>query len=235
MLKKLNPLPFFKFIIESDLLFPLILILVYAVFWYLSTGIIPTTDEIISSFGRFYERYGYEIVFAAALIESLILVGLPAPGGAVLALGAVFARTGETNLFFVILFAIIGSMVGYTIDYFLGYYGFSNFLKKTCFGKYIGIDNTSRKFSRKAMFLSFFYGNIGSVTSLAAGSLKYEFKKFFLIAFLATTFWATFWGLLIFSLGTVVITILSRYIFIVVIILIIVSYLVNLNKRLKKS
>lgn len=236
MFKKLNPIYFIRFIIESDLFFPLALILVYAVFWYFATGIIPTPAEILNSFGKFYQKYGYEIITASSLTESLIGVGIFAPGGAALALGVIFARTGETNLILVIVFAVLGAMIGYTIDYFLGYYGFSNFLSKSRLGKHIGFEKSrSSKISRKAMFLAYFYGNIGAFMSLTLGSLKYPFRKFFLVALISTIFWASFWSLLIFALGDIVITVLSRYIFIVIILAIGISTFMKFRTKVRKE
>ena len=203
---------FSKISLGSDLILPAVLLLSYAVFLYVIRGILPASEELVNLFSEYYARYGYEILFVAAILESLILVNLFAPGQVTLALGIIFSRTGETELPYVMIAVISGIMVGILIDYFIGYYGFGDLLKKF---KQESFFNTAKKELKKngggSIFISFINPNLASYISLAAGASKVEMTTFFLTAAFSTLFWVTAWSLLIYSVGDIFLIIIRKY------------------------
>lgn len=199
-------------IVGSDLILPAFLLIAYVLFLFFIRGILPTSEELLALFSKYYATYGYEILFVAALLESLVLINLFAPGQVALALGIVFSRTGETELPYVILAVCCGVIIGFTIDYLVGYYGFGDILKR--FGQSHVIDKAKTELKKnggRSIFISFINPNLGAYMSLAAGASKLEITMFGLIALFSIFFWVSSWSLLIYLLGDVVLTIIKKY------------------------
>ncbi len=209
---KLLFLKFSKISFGTDLILPSVLLISYAIFLYIIRGILPTSEELVNLFSEYYAKFGYEILFVAAILESLVLINLFAPGQVTLALGIIFSRTGETYLPFVMIAVASGMMVGVVIDYFIGYYGFGDILKKF---KQESFFNSAKKELKKngggSIFISFINPNLASYLSLAAGASKLEMTMFFLIALFSILFWVTSWSLLIYALGDVFLIIIKKY------------------------
>jgi membrane protein DedA with SNARE-associated domain len=202
----------FKLIISSDLLLPAVLLIAYALFLFFIRGILPSSEELLNVFARYYAEYGYQILFAAALLESLVLINLFAPGQAALALGIIFSRSGETSLPWVMVTVACGFAVGFAIDYFVGYYGLGDILKK--FGQggvFEKAKNELKKNGGRSIFISFVNPNLGSYMSLAAGATKLEITMFIFIALFSICFWVISWSLLVYSLGDVVLVLIKKY------------------------
>lgn len=236
MFSNLNPLRWIKYIVENDLLLPVILLLVYLLFLALVKGTIPTSDEIIATFANLYQKYGYEIIFVSAFIESLIMVNLIVPGGAGLLLGVIFARTGQTELIPVILVACVGTVLGYILDYLLGYFGFADFLKKFG-GKSLFSESKDKlkRFGKRTLILAFIHANIGSFVSFAAGAARFNFKVFLIIAVAATLFWATLWAMAVYAIGDIFIILFRKYSFLILVLVITGGVLNSLWKGRRES
>lgn len=206
-----------RLIIKNDLVLPITLLATYIVFLIIARGVVPTSEELIDLFGDLYSRYGYEIIFISALLEGLVLVNLFVPGMLALALGAVFARTGQTDLTLVILTASLGIVLGYTIDFLMGYFGFGDTLKKL---GYEGFLNASRdklkRFGNRGLIIGFFHTNVGSFLAFAAGTMRLGFLNFLIVAIAATLIWATVWGIAAFYFGEIFLNIIKRYSFLLV-------------------
>lgn len=177
----------------------------------------PAPEEIIAHLSGLYARYGYEIMFVGAALEALIIINFFIPGALAVAFGAIFARNGTLDLTTVILVASTGAMVGYIIDFFLGYFGFGKIVER--FGNQ-GILAKARSQVEssgvRSISLGFFHPNLGSLVALAAGTLKMKFTRFVILSFLSTLAWVSLWAVLIFSLGEVFLLIITKYMFVVV-------------------
>lgn len=203
---------FTQMVIGSDIILPAFLLIAYAVFLFFIRGILPTSEELVNLFSKYYATYGYEILFVAALLESLVLINLFAPGQVALALGIVFARTGETELPLVMLAVISGIVIGFTVDYLVGYYGFSDLLKR--FGQGGVFDKAKQELKKnggRSIFISFINPNLGAYMSLAAGASRLEITMFGLISLFSICFWVISWSLLIYALGDMVLVIIKKY------------------------
>lgn len=210
---------FIKTLIADDLVLPILLILIYGVFLYILKGVFPNSEELLNTFSKIYGRFGYEIVFFASLFESLVLVNALVPGGLALSLGVILTKTGENLLFFIILAGAIAAIFGYSIDYFLGYFGFSKVLQKTKYTRFIAQANSKiGQYGTRGLILGFIHPNIGSVVSLTAGTLGFKFKKFITIAIISTIFWSSIWGVVIYLLGDQVLNLFRKYGYLMVLI-----------------
>jgi membrane protein DedA with SNARE-associated domain len=203
-------------VIRLDLLIPLALVATYLGLIFIIRGVFPDTEELINAFSNLYSKYGYEIIFISAFLESLVLITYFVPGSFALALGVIFARTGVTDLTTVILTATVGTVLAYQLDYLLGYFGFGEVLKKLGYGNVL--DQSKRqldRFGKRGLILGFVHANIGSLLALAAGATNFPWPKFFVISLVSTLFWATAWGILIYSLGEIFLEILKKYSFLI--------------------
>lgn len=211
---------FNKFIglfLRSDLILPLILIVSYIIFLVIARGVIPTSEELVLAFADLYQKYGYEIIFFAALLESLVLINLFVPGQLAMALGVIFARSGQTDLVTVILVASVGAVCGYLLDFILGTFGFSDIIKRLGYGGLlIQARKQLKRFGKRGLILGFVHSNIGSFISLTAGASNTSWRVFVPIAILATFFWLTIWGIVIYIFGEVILTLISKYGFLLI-------------------
>lgn len=210
----------------------MVLITLYLGFLIFVRGAIPTTQEIIDHFASIYARYGYEIIFASAALEALVLVNLFVPGLVAMALGAIFARTGHIELTFVVLAATSGVLLGYIIDYFLGYFGFGDFFSKTGLGWMVKkAKEQLKKLGNHGLILGFAYPNVGSFLSLAAGTTRMKFGWFVLIAALSSAFWMPIWGIVIYSFGDIFLTVITKYSFLMGLIVVVSLILVRIWRK----
>lgn len=193
---------------------PAILIIIYVVLILLLRSIFPSGKELVDFLETLYGRFGYEIITIGSFLESLILINFFVPGVLAVGFGVIFAKVGELDLTFVILAASSGAILGYILDFLLGRFGFGQLFERMGYKK--TIDKTSgkiEKFDWKTFNLGFIHPNIGALVSLTAGTLKMNFKRFFILALLSTLVWYILWGLLIFALGKVFLTIFTKYVF----------------------
>lgn len=215
---------------------PIILIIVYVVLVLLLRSIFPSGRELIDYLETLYGRFGYEIITIGSSLEALILINFFVPGVLAVGFGVVFARVGDLDLTWVILSATAGAILGYVLDFLLGRFGFGQIFERMGYQKTIyQTKEKLAKFDLKTLSLGFIHPNIGAIVSLAAGALKMDFKKFFILASLSTLVWYIFWGLLIFALGKAFLTIFSKYVFILFLLVgsiwILAIYFGTINRR----
>jgi membrane protein DedA with SNARE-associated domain len=74
-----------------------------------------------------FEDYGYWVVFFGTLFENTLLLGLIIPGAVVVLLAGLAAHDGTISWPEAIGLGIAGTIIGDTISYFLGRYGWSRF------------------------------------------------------------------------------------------------------------
>lgn len=191
-------------------------------------------EQIVSFLSSAYGNFGYEIVAIASMFEALILVNFFTPGVLAIALGAVFAES-RVDLSLAILSGAGGAIVGYTLDFALGRFGFASFLEKMGYKKFIEVAKSKvESFDWKTQSLGFIHPNIAGPLAFAAGILRWDFKKFIGLAALSTLVWYILWGFLIFALGDVFLTIFSKYVFLLVMLvgaIWILAILYGTNKR----
>lgn len=204
---------FLREICQNMGVIPTFLILSYLIFIFLLRNQFPSGEHLVNALSSAYGNFGYEIVAIGSMLEALILINFFTPGVLAVALGAVFAKSG-VDLSLAIISGVGGAVVGYTLDFALGRFGFARLLEKTDFKKFIeSAKSKAETFDWKAQILGFIHPNIGGPLAFAAGILRWDFKKFIGLAALSTLIWYILWGLLIFALGDVFLTIFTKYVF----------------------
>ena len=208
---------YLRSVFSASLLAPLIFLALYITFLLALRGSIPSSDELVEHLTKLYERFGYEIIIIGAFLESMVVVNLFVPGASAVTLGAIFARSGQIDLTLAVLAASLGAIFGYIIDFLLGKFGFGLAFK--VFGYGGAIEKAKLKIENgkvKTFGLSFIHPNIGSIVALAAGAIGMRFKNFLMLCGLSTLAWFSFWGIVVFSLGDVFLNLLTKYIWVVV-------------------
>ena len=168
---------------------------------------LPSENELIEITRRYFNLYGYRIVFVSAIIEGMLLAGWYYPGSLVIFLGVIFAGRNIPEVIWVVALVTIGLFLACLFNYMLGRYGWYRLLLK--FGLREPIENAQirlTKYGLSGIFLSYWHPNLAALTSTAAGILQFSFKKFMLYSVIAVTLWDIFWGMLVYFLGEAALT-----------------------------
>jgi membrane protein DedA with SNARE-associated domain len=136
---------------------------------------------------------GYGGVF---FLMALQTVAIPIPSEVILPFAGFLAYQGRFNIFIIALVGALGSCLGSSLAYYIGYKGGRPLVEK--YGKYILISQTDlnitekffSKFGSWAIFLGQLLPVIRSFIAFAAGMAKAEFKKFILYTFLGSFLWS---------------------------------------------
>src|SRR3989344_6448536 len=178
----------------------LIFTLTYRVLWTIFD--LPKGQELVPIITKFFSHYGLWVVLLCAILEGALVIGNYFPGGVVIFLSVVVAGRDIPKVITAVAVVAIGFFIGYTIDYFLGKYGWYKLLIK--FGMRHQLETAQVKLSRhslKAIAFNYWEPNLGSITATAAGILQISLKKFLFESAIGLIIWDTFWGVLVASLG----------------------------------
>jgi len=148
-----------------------------------------------------YSHYLVETIFSFGYIGIFVLMAIessfiPFPSEIVLIPAGYLAFSGEMDIFLILLSAILGSLVGAYINYFLAKYLGRNFLIK--YGKLFFISYETLKkldlFFLKHGAISTFTGRlipgVRQLISIPAGICRMDLKKFTLYSALGAGIWA---------------------------------------------
>src|SRR3989338_345504 len=192
---------------------------------------LPPRDELIEITRRYFDLYGYWIVFVSAIIEGILLAGSCFPGRLVVFLGVIFAGKNIPEVIWVVTLVTIGLFLAYLFNYALGKYGWYRLLLK--FGLREPIENSQMrltKYGLSGIFLSYWQPNLAALISTAAGILQFSFKKFMLYSVIAVTLWDIFWGMLVFFLGEAALTAVGTW-FVIVSMTVWIAYRLMFNRK----
>lgn len=78
----------------------------------------------------FLDSWGYLIVFAVVLLENIFLIGTLTPGDVVVVAAAFVAAKGGLNVYWTTAMAVMATVVGSNISYYVGVRGGREFLLK---------------------------------------------------------------------------------------------------------
>jgi membrane protein DedA with SNARE-associated domain len=209
------------------LLIFLALVLILWVLW--SVLGLPDKNELLLIFKDYFKQYGLIIVFLAAIVEGLLLIGWYLPGGTVMFLGVILVGKNIPLVLLNGLIITLGLLLAYTLNYLIGYYGWYKLLKK--FGQTDHLEKYKNKLQKNlgtGLFMSYWHPNVAVWASTAAGILKINFKQFFWCSLLALFIWNMLWGALVYVLGERALTIASfKFIFTVLLVWIFIKLLIS--------
>lgn len=197
---------------EESLVLPITFLVAYLVALILLRIYLPPAKEILSFIESFYSQFGYWIISVSGLLEALFLVGSYIPGSSAILLGAALSKNGVVFLPFVILLGTLSLTLGYTINYFLGKYGWYRALEK--FGLKEGIHAAEKKLTKhrgKTLAFGYISPSIGSFVSTASGIAGIPFKTFIFTTLIAQLFWSTVWGTVAYLVGPIFVEYFLKY------------------------
>jgi membrane protein DedA with SNARE-associated domain len=129
--------------------------------------------QAVIEFVRVHEAWAPPIVFALAFGECLAFISLLLPATVILiAIGGMIGTSGIA-LFPIWLAAVLGSIVGYGLSYWIGVYFKDDIIKLWPFSKYPEMVPRGRAFFEKygalGVFLGHFFGPLRAVVPVVAG------------------------------------------------------------------
>ncbi len=125
-----------------------------------------------------FEDYGYWVVFFGTLSENTLLVGLIVPGALVVLLAGLAAHDGTISWPEAIALGIAGTIIGDTISYFLGRYGWSRFGKTKLLREFY--EKAREPLLKHGTWFVLFYhfaGYTRVIGPTAAGLLRMPFRR----------------------------------------------------------
>ena len=149
-----------------------------------------------------FESYGYWVIFLGTLAENTLLLGLIIPGLIVVVLAGLAAEDGAMSFPIATGLGILGTVIGDTISYFLGRFGWARF----------GQRGSVREFSAKvrepilrkgALFVLFYHfaGYTRVVGPAAAGMLRMPYRQWAPADYSGAALWVTSYMAIGYGLG----------------------------------
>src|SRR4051812_3708909 len=183
--------------------FPLAVLAVFGLLYLIWLALdLPPEDTMVRIAKDYLDRHGILIVFIAAYLEGLLLIGWYFPGTLVIILALVLAGPDPVRVAQVAATAGIGLFAAYVTNFYAGKFGWYRLL--LAFGLREPLENAQRrlnKYGLSAIFTTYWQANLASCISTAAGILQFPAARFVAYSFVAEALWVTFWATLIFFLG----------------------------------
>lgn len=189
---------------------------------------------------------GYPGIVLTMAIESALI---PLPSEVIMPFSGFLASTGQFSLVLVIISGAVGNVIGSLIAYAIGYYGHEKLVRKFVvkWGRWIllsekELDNAEKmlnKYGSLIVFTSRLLPGVRTVISLPCGFAKLPIKKFIVLTFLGSLFWAFILTEIGFALGENWDKIGPFFhkadLFIILLILALVAYYINHRLKVKRS
>lgn len=158
--------------------------------------VIELVNNILPSIEHFRVT-GYWIAFFAALLETTIGIGLFLPGSLLILLLGAFSARGYLDIGDLILFAVLGAIIGDNINYFLGRKYGNKWLKiGFWFLKFKHIEKAKYLMDAhgaKSVFLGRFIPGVKEVVPFIAGSVNMNKRTFMFWNILGAIGWGFLW------------------------------------------
>jgi membrane protein DedA with SNARE-associated domain len=166
---------------------------------------LPSEEVLIGIAEGYFKEYGLLTVFIASLVEGMLLIGWYLPGSVVIFLGVILSYGDPARATLSVIVTIFGLGLAYTFNYFIGKYGWYKVFKA------LGLSNsldkaqdTYKKYHNTSIYFSYWQPNLASLISSAAGILQAPFVPFLIHSWVASVLWLSFWGVITFMFGKVI-------------------------------
>lgn len=161
----------------------------------------------LQAIGQLLERWGYLIVFIAALAEALPLLGFLVPGQAIIILAGAAAASGFLNIWVLILIAIPAGILGDALGFYVGRRYGRDFLERYGPRLRIGPAHLARsdalfaKYGPFALVIARFSFLTRAVGPILAGMARMRPAVFWPVNVLGAIAWSVAYSLLGFFFG----------------------------------
>jgi membrane protein DedA with SNARE-associated domain len=125
-----------------------------------------------------FEDYGYWVIFVGTLSENTLLVGLIVPGALVVLLAGLAAQDGTISLPLAIVFGVAGTVLGDSLSYLMGRYGWSRFGHVKLLSE-LSLKVRAPILRRGVMFVLFYHfaGYTRVIGPTSAGMLRMPYRR----------------------------------------------------------
>ncbi len=150
--------------------------------------------------------YGYVVVFVLVMVESL---GIPVPGETALIGAALYAgSTHRLEIWWVIVLAAVGAIVGDNIGFSIGRYGGARLLLR--YGEKLHLDEARlkigiwlfRRHGGKVVFWGRFVSILRTYAAFLAGTNRMAWPRFLVFNAAGGVVWATIYGVAYYVFGS---------------------------------
>ncbi|KMY54124.1 alkaline phosphatase [Bacillus sp. FJAT-27231] len=142
----------------------------------------------------YVDQFGYIVLFAALLLEML---AVPLPGEFLMSYSGFLVYQGHLGLTLSILAAGLGSSIGMTAAYWIGYKLGTPFFEKYGHRFHMGperIEKTSRWFGKhgnKLLIIAYFIPGVRHITGYFSGITRLSFRTYILFAYSGAFLWVS--------------------------------------------
>ena len=147
---------------------------------------------VAGSVHSLFESYGYWVIFLGTLTENTLFLGVIVPGLIVVVLGGLAAYEGSISLPLAVALGIAGTVIGDTVSYFMGRFGWSRVSQSTSIREFA--DRVREPLLRRgALFvlLYHFAGYTRVVGPASAGLLQMPYRRWAPFDYAGAVLWVT--------------------------------------------
>lgn len=151
---------------------------------------------------RLFANYGYWVVFIGVLIENSMFLGLFVPGAIILILAGLSAENGSINIWYVLGLALIATIIGDTISYWIGRFGWSKVLDR--FGMSESLERVRGPMESNQTWIILGYHLAGysrAIGPAAAGIFRIPFRRWAPLDYLGGAIWVFLYTGIGYALG----------------------------------
>lgn len=188
----------------------LVLLIILSLYFFWQMFDLPSDDQLKEVARSYFTKYGLATVFISAILEGIVLVGWYYPGSLAIFLGVIFAGKDVGQVMIVVTLVILGLFISYLINFWLGKYGWYRLL--LAFGLKEPLARAQQrltKYGAASIALTYWQPNLAALTATAAGVLNFSFRKFFVYSLVATIIWNAGWGILVYFMGEVALSLIG--------------------------
>ncbi len=148
------------------------------------------TEQSLSLAKDLFESYGYQTVLLAPLLENTIFLGALIPGTLIMLLAGLSAHDGLISFWPAVLLGIIGAIIGDTISYGMGRYGWQRLGPESRLVRWA--DRMREPLLSHSVWLVMTYHFAGYsrlIGPAASGFLRLPFLRWMLLDYIGVTIW----------------------------------------------
>ena len=160
------------------------------------------SEWTLETLQRLFKDYGYYVVFLGVLAENSMFLGLLVPGAIIIILGGLSAENGDINFWFVVGLAIIATIIGDTISYFIGRMGWTKALERGSFGEMLNKVRGPMEANSTWLILAYHFAGYSRVVGpAAAGLFRVPYRRWAPLDYTGGTLWVITFALVGYMLG----------------------------------
>ena len=151
---------------------------------------------------RLFSDYGYWVVFIGVLVENSMFLGLFVPGAIILILAGLSAENGAINIWYVLGLALVATIIGDTVSYWIGRVGWVRVLER--FGMSESLERVRGPMESNQTWIILGYHLAGysrAVGPAAAGIFRIPFRRWAPLDYAGGTIWVLLYTGIGYGLG----------------------------------